>query len=400
MMNFFGLGTTGGSQTNQQANVHWEWLEDGPFWVPYDANISAQMELAFVNGQAHCTFSVATGGRHRTGANYDVDLNSMIQINQATGFTRKVRRFTVQAATPWEWESDQGWVAFLPESSEQLEQALNAGRTQTTLHLIAGFGVNSYTVDLTTNIQSNNSSGFQRRIRRGTPGAGPSNSGGSSSNPGQLSDEDIQGLINSAIVVQDNLDDDEVVCPVCLESFFDEEGKQALQLADCDPGHQFHAACIEMFLKNKPQCPCCFHFFAQTTGIQPQGTMQVTTHAGQTLPGENPGTGTIQIRYSFPNGTQGPEHPNPGQAYHGTSRTAYLPDTAKGQEVLALLRRSFEQRLTFTIGQSITTGRDNCVVWNGIHHKTNVSGGPTSFGYPDPDYLDRVKEELKAKGIS
>ena len=39
------------------------------------------------------------------------------------------------------------------------------------------------------------------------------------------------------------------------------------------------------------------------------------------------------------------------------------------------------------------------VVWNGIHHKTNTSGGSSSFGYPDPTYLKRVKEELTLKGL-
>ena len=33
---------------------------------------------------------------------------------------------------------------------------------------------------------------------------------------------------------------------------------------------------------------------------------------------------------------QGPEHPNPGRRYHGTIRTAYLPDNAEGREVLAV----------------------------------------------------------------
>ncbi|CAB1459325.1 unnamed protein product [Pleuronectes platessa] len=43
--------------------------------------------------------------------------------------------------------------------------------------------------------------------------------------------------------------------------------------------------------------------------------------------------------------------------------------------------------------------KDNEVTWNDIHHKTSQSGGPENYGYPDPDYLSRVREELKAKGI-
>ena len=48
---------------------------------------------------------------------------------------------------------------------------------------------------------------------------------------------------------------------------------------------------------------------------------------------------------------------------------------------------------------SVTTGRDDNVVWNGIHHKTNTSGGSSNFGYPDEGYFERVKAELSAKGV-
>jgi hypothetical protein len=38
-------------------------------------------------------------------------------------------------------------------------------------------------------------------------------------------------------------------------------------------------------------------------------------------------------------------------------------------------------------------------VWNGIHHKTSLTGGSTNYGYPDPSYFQRVIEELKQKNI-
>ena len=43
---------------------------------------------------------------------------------------------------------------------------------------------------------------------------------------------------------------------------------------------------------------------------------------------------TICITYYFPDGVQGPEHPNPGQRYTGTQRVAYLPHNQDGIEVL------------------------------------------------------------------
>ena len=72
------------------------------------------------------------------------------------------------------------------------------------------------------------------------------------------------------------------------------------------------------------------------------------------------------ISYQFPSGVQGSEHPNPGQHYQGTSRTAYLPDNREGREVLRFLRRAFDARLVFTVGTSNTTGLSNQVIWNDI----------------------------------
>lgn len=92
--------------------------------------------------------------------------------------------------------------------------------------------------------------------------------------------------------------------------------------------------------------------------------------------------------------------------------------------MLQLLKKAFDQKLIFTIGESRTTNASNQVTWNDIHHKTSMKGGPSrygssvvglssllwrniltfpllisSFGYPDPDYLKRVRAELKDKGI-
>lgn len=71
------------------------------------------------------------------------------------------------------------------------------------------------------------------------------------------------------------------------------------------------------------------------------------------------------------------EHPEPGEPYEGVSRTAYLPDCSEGRKVLRLLQRAFQQKLVFTVGRSTTSGRNNMVTWNDIHHKTSMHGGPT-----------------------
>ena len=104
-------------------------------------------------------------------------------------------------------------------------------------------------------------------------------------------------------------------------------------------------------------------------GDQPHGKMTHSVAENAHCDGYKD-CGTIIIHYSFPSG----KLPS-GKRYYGTNRTAYLPDNEEGNEVLRLLKISFERRLTFTIGTSVTTGQSDVVIWNGIHHKTNTHGG-------------------------
>uniref|UniRef100_A0A670K284 E3 ubiquitin-protein ligase n=1 Tax=Podarcis muralis TaxID=64176 RepID=A0A670K284_PODMU len=180
-------------------------------------------------------------------------------------------------------------------------------------------------------------------------------------------------------------------CPICLG-----EIQNIKTLEKCK--HSFCEDCITRALQVKKACPMCGRFYGQLVGNQPEnGRMLVSKDSSLLLPGYEK-YGTIIIQYVFPPGIQGVEHPNPGVRYPGTTRVAYLPDCPEGNKVLALFRKAFDQRLTFTIGTSMTTGRANVITWNDIHHKTNCTGGP--FGYPDPTYLARVQEELRAKGIT
>lgn len=185
-------------------------------------------------------------------------------------------------------------------------------------------------------------------------------------------------------------------CAICIMELDDddEDLNDVVRLGKC-VAHYVHKACIMEAFKRKTACPTCGIFYGAMEGDMPAGTMNHRVQKGS-LPGY-PGCGTIVITYNFPNGTQGPEHPNPGKPYYGTSRTAYLPDNKHGREALAGLEKAFKQKVSFTVGTSLTTGRSDQVIWNGIHHKTSPSGG--MFGYPDPLYLTRLKEELATKGI-
>ncbi|XP_064608660.1 protein mono-ADP-ribosyltransferase PARP14-like [Liolophura sinensis] len=183
---------------------------------------------------------------------------------------------------------------------------------------------------------------------------------------------------------------DEEDCVICLCPKTDPKSLQC--------GHKFCKDCIEeYFSKCAMLCPVCKAVCGKVTGNQPYGTMKVE-ETYKSCAGYQ-GYKSLIIHYNFPNGIQQEGHPNPGMKFRGARRRAYLPNNSEGKRVLRLLRRAFDQRLTFTVGTSMTSGRDNVVTWNDIHHKTSMHLGPERFGYPDPTYLSRVREELRAKGI-
>lgn len=220
--------------------------------------------------------------------------------------------------------------------------------------------------------------------------------------PSDLSSQEATGSSKKSSVKQKNnlssegqtqakteeKEDDE--CPICKDTI---ENKEILEKCK----HAFCKTCIDRAMAFKQACPVCNTVCGVLTGNQPEGTMS-SRKINLSLPGY-PNCGTIEIVYNMNGGIQTSSHPNPGQPYGPAHRIAYLPDNEEGQEILQLLKRAFHQKLIFTVGQSRTTGAENVITWNDIHHKTAMEGGPSRFGYPDSSYLQRVRSELKAKGI-
>ncbi|XP_062815412.1 probable E3 ubiquitin-protein ligase DTX2 isoform X2 [Anolis carolinensis] len=204
-------------------------------------------------------------------------------------------------------------------------------------------------------------------------------------------------------------------CIICMEKLSAPSGysdsceSQCLQpesvgrLDRC--GHTFHLLCVlAMYTSgNKDgslQCPSCKTIYGEKTGTQPSGKMAVSI-LPESLPGHED-CGSLEIMYLIHKGIQGPEHPNPGLPFtaRGFPRYCYLPDNEKGRKVLALLKLAWRRRLIFTVGTSSTTGESNTVVWNEIHHKTEMNSNLSGHGYPDPNYLDNVLAELAAQGVT
>eukprot|EP00043_Microstomoeca_roanoka_P012026 m.115413 g.115413 ORF g.115413 m.115413 type:complete len:515 (+) comp15368_c0_seq1:42-1586(+) len=210
----------------------------------------------------------------------------------------------------------------------------------------------------------------------------------------RLARQQLQPLPLSAITV----DSGDNICSVCYCELDDEDAGPDGVVMTKTCRHRFHKDCIFRALSFSTRCPVCCFELAPFVGPQPEGTMSVKIVPNLICSGfETTSNSTIRIDYEFPSGIQDSRHEHPGTAYSGTYRTAFLPNTPEGRHILFLFQLAFDRRHLFRVGTSITTGLTNTVVWNSIHHKTYTSQGP--FGYPDPTYFSRVKEELRACGI-
>lgn len=407
------------------------------------------------SGEGPTTLTLKLGPKGRQQP-YDIDLAKQQQRNKRTGFERPIRRIAASSSSGssggagWEWldSGAAGWTPYDAKTSRVLER-LHAGSGAK--KLTKKFGRDTYVIDVAAKQQTNSRTGYKRRIRRrcargsastaapsGSIGVAPPAPPGSADAAGGAGG-DGAGAAAAAVSLDDvrtmtawvEAPDDgpadvaDESCPICMIGFVDdsddeagdasgpsdgpedgarrgiealpdEEARDIVRLHRCT-GHWFHKGCIHAWFKEKQRCPVCSEIYGVIMGDQPAGTMKVRKESGS-LPGHS-GCGTIVINYHFPSGVQGEEHYHPSTPYSGTSREAYLPDNAEGRNVLRLLRLGFERRVLFTIGTSLTTGRADCVIWNGVHHKTCRTGGAGGFGYPDDSYLERVTSELAAKGV-
>jgi hypothetical protein len=132
-------------------------------------------------------------------------------------------------------------------------------------------------------------------------------------------------------------------------------------------------------------------------GSSPSGSMIVSTSALRCAGFET--SNTITITYNIPAGPQMSYHINPGQRQHGKHAIAYLPNNVDGQNLLKRLKYAFVHGLTFTVGSSMTTNAQNQCTWSSIHHKTQISGGIRSHGFPDPNYFTNCNKELDTLNV-
>ncbi|XP_028662962.1 probable E3 ubiquitin-protein ligase DTX2 isoform X2 [Erpetoichthys calabaricus] len=420
--------------------VTWEWANDEGGYTTYEMDICIFLEDSF---NQH----LSVVDLYTFGYDYTIDFTQNVQINKFSGFKRPIIR---RVSLPYPAASAATGSVIHSGPACTCHQCLsnNVGpivnRTRHSVgHIHINWPLHPGFNRTSTVAQSNTSfSPYPRRpLSVGhmawggpwTPGTTFSGLAGatqiSSSSGYSVSSLPIQlngpSNLNSALAAPNP---EEVIikymetvdtppdenCIICMErlscpSGYDEipecksiSNKMVGRFKKC--GHTLHLLCMLAMYNNgnkdgSLQCPSCKAIYGEKTGIQPKGNMDIY-FIPQSLPG-HPNSGTIHIVYDIPSGIQGPEHPKPGQPYssRGFPRHCYLPDSDKGRKVLELLKVAWHRRLIFTIGTSSTTGETDTVVWNEIHHKTEMMSNSSGHGYPDPNYLDNVLLELAAQGV-
>lgn len=202
---------------------------------------------------------------------------------------------------------------------------------------------------------------------------------------------------------QNSTEDEEDDCALCLDILWNKSGCRVVALTGCK--HKYHYTCIqECLVKAGAKCPLCSKAIPQEQGSQTpkgkccSGTMTVSTD-DHTHCESYEDVGTITISYQLHGGVQKEYHQNPGHAFSGASRTAYLPDNQEGKDLLERLKYSFLHGLNFMVGTSLTTAQPNVVTWASIHHKTSSYGGFSAFGFPDTTYFERCNDEMDSLSV-
>ena len=381
----------------------WAYHQEHPSsWAPFSGNESSQLEAAFDDqATTECELQGSDWRRWR------VDQVRMKLLCVTSGTTRAIcrRKYPSADAARWEWQGDAGWQRYDPYVEGQLGAAQAAGRRVTTIFLLSYDAATPYRITWSScagggdGTQCNTvysraeAPGATQRIRWGCPRREALHFRAQPLDTAQLAH------LTGWSVLRPGEWEAGAGDPI-MHTALGEGGEAVVRL----PCHSaaisctFNLSTIEQALRLRPVCPACSQAYGALPGVQPSGTMQFGTDTASCT-GHSP-CPTIVISYDFPGGTQGPRDPAPGMRYDGAHRTCYYPDSPLGWSCVNLLRLAFERGQLFRIGRSVTSGRDNVVVWGGIHQKTAKHGGAVAHGWPDETHLQRLQSEAACKGIA
>lgn len=403
---------------NDPRNIH----PDG--WYRYEASIESIVEGFYqqhhVNPSANAVAGSASGGASKkskktkaryllpllasSGFQYEVDFQAMTQVNTTSRKSRPICRITNSRPPVLPPPRPSSRAAAAQQKSDKSKRPGICATRQVT----AGGGeVIDYTApEVLHEVRLDETKIFENVAPpTGKPpakviAAAASNSGKNETNK------------QSDCYANASYDDE---CVICLDSLWkatdssdngsssNKKPARVVSIKNCN--HRFHYDCIrEALTKGGGKCPLCSKPVEQQEGATktskgkcPSGTMEYRKISSNCSGFGNLTVGTIVIEYSIPGGIQKSFHSNPGTYYSGAFRTAYIPATAEGWDLLVRMQYSFGHGLMFTVGTSLTSCRPNVVTWASIHNKTNMSGG--TYGYPDSTYFARCNDEMNSLGV-
>lgn len=386
------------SKPLKEPEPKWQFWDSS--WQNYSPAASAELEAAFRRGDASLSLNIGND-------TYIVFIPEFLQMNTTTSFRRAVRRFVEedQCEAPdykWQFDNNGQWVDY----PHYVNALLCAASVHCKYKQICIHCVQPFVVDLAQGkhiTQGGNVSSVKAEPNKpGLPAlqlGQQAATASATSTPTAASarsetDDRLTALGISYTSCSDELLENQ--CAICFDNLSDTT-RPTVQLPQCEK-HGFHHECILHCIVNESlKCPVCSTIYGRPMmGNQPDGTMTVENFDYR-LPG-HPEVSTIVITYYFPPSRQRADHPTPGRPLPGDTRRAFLPNNTQGQEILRLLRIAWERKLIFTVGISLTFGAaaGERIVWNGIHHKTALSG---EHGFPDDTYYARVKDELAQLGV-
>lgn len=300
------------------------------------------------------------------------------------------------------------WVEYPVSLADYLEQQLLFGRPQCHIHING----EEYTVDLDTMTQRNAKNVVCRQIfrrRMPIPQRMPVPQHVTSSTrlvrhfpPGycqRLTFVAVDELNipeytrQTRIYARDGAYEKDAEDTITLEPLGSGDDDNPVVKLEC--GCVFLRAGIEMALTANPKCPTCGHVY-RMPGAQPSGTMTIREKLFSCEGAE--GFATVVITYGFDDGKQNSRMWRPGNDYSGTQRMVVIPSDIRVAETLELLTSAFQNGYAFMVGDSVTTGQHDTVIWR-IHQKTATSGGAAKHGWPDAGYLQRLTAECLNYGL-
>eukprot|EP01083_Nonionella_stella_P051702 137266_1 len=365
----------------------WEWKDDYA-WKLYDIQTIAQVEEAFKKKVTQVTLTEGSYFSRQQGTYY-ITFNhlsfpgSAQQHNANSKYSRWCRRVPVQAAGSKSAKKEKQQEAFMkkdkhwlwrkfyaPLSKEDFEDQWNDDKLKANLK--CSICLNDFeATDLLEN-QKKGAKAAAKKIQITKSDDDAKDNNGDAKRKHRFDLCKARNYVNDATIIR---------------------------LKDCAYGHYFHAECILQSLVSRKTCPNCTMPYGVIIGHQPDGRLYMTK--GKTpCEGFPDADASVKMVFEFPGGQQNEHHPNPGKIYFGDLREAWLPNNRDGREAAMLVRLAFKRKLIFQIGTSLTLGQDNRIVFGSIHLKTATKGGPEKHGFPDEKYFDRLKTELKVKGIS